>query len=214
VNKKQDNARFDQNFSSDWIQHLETETHWRLYWNQMSLIFDDIKPNERILEIGKGNGFTSNYLKSKKINVVTMDIDNDKKPDIVADILTHDWGGNIYDRILAFEVFEHIPYCDFLQVLGKLSTACKYLYFSVPVNEKIWMHLDVQMPKNKKLCLKIVTKRKKIRSKYHYWEINTGVSRRRLTQDLQNSAFKICKQKKVLSKQFFKLASVDESVML
>lgn len=212
MNKKQGNTKFDQNFSSDWIEDLETETHWRLYWNQISLILDDLKPDERILEIGKGTGFTSNYLKSKKINVVTMDIDKDKKPDILADILTYNWGSDIYDRILAFEVFEHIPYGDFLHVLEKLSAASRYLYFSVPVNEKIWMHLDILMPKNKKICLKIVTKRKKIRSKFHHWEINTGVSLRRLTQDLQNSAFKICKQKKVLSKQFFKLATVDESV--
>ena len=76
-------------YSTSWIYKLETEQHWRLYWHQQKLMEGKVKPGDSVLEIGVGTGFTANYLRSKGVNVTTLDIDADKKPDIVANIVTY-----------------------------------------------------------------------------------------------------------------------------
>src|SRR5437763_1112619 len=93
-------------YSTEWIHQLEGETHWRLYWRQQRLMRDLITPDDRLLEIGLGTGFTANYLRSRGVAVTTLDIDADKRPDIVANVARYDFPTG-YDAILAFEVFEH-----------------------------------------------------------------------------------------------------------
>ena len=98
-------------YSSHWIHELESETHWRLYWRQQKLMRDLVSAGDRVLEIGVGTGFTANYLRSKGVHVTTLDIDAEKQPDIVANVAQFDFP-ELYDAILAFEVFEHLPYGD------------------------------------------------------------------------------------------------------
>ena len=62
-------------YSSDWINKLETREHWLSYWHQIKLMKGHIKPNDSLIEIGIGSGFTSNYLRSKNINALTVDVD-------------------------------------------------------------------------------------------------------------------------------------------
>ena len=52
-------------FSSKWINQLESEEHWLSYWYQLKLMSKEVKPNDNLIEIGIGTGFTSNYLISK-----------------------------------------------------------------------------------------------------------------------------------------------------
>ena len=76
-------------YSAEWIYDLESEEHWRLYWNQQKLMQNKVSSGDNVLEIGVGSGFTANYLKSKSINVKTLDIDRGKKPDIVANLVEY-----------------------------------------------------------------------------------------------------------------------------
>ena len=92
------------NYSSDWIYKLENELHWMYYWKQQEQLSQILHPGESILEIGVGSGFTSNYLKAKGYRVTTIDIDEEKKPDIVANIVTHNFADK-FDHVIAFEVF-------------------------------------------------------------------------------------------------------------
>ncbi len=54
------------------------------YWHQINEI-TKLKP-EKVLEVGIGNGFVSDYLKKRNFNVTTVDIDKDLKPDIVGSV--------------------------------------------------------------------------------------------------------------------------------
>jgi 16S rRNA A1518/A1519 N6-dimethyltransferase RsmA/KsgA/DIM1 with predicted DNA glycosylase/AP lyase activity len=72
--------------SSEWTKKLEKEFHWQLYWRQQNVMNNLIQPGDHLLEIGPGSGFTTNYLRSKGIQVTTLDLNPDKKPDIVANI--------------------------------------------------------------------------------------------------------------------------------
>ena len=79
-----------------------------------------IKPNDALIEIGIGSGFTSNYLRSKNINVLTVDIDEQKLPDVVSDATKFIPDKN-YDHFCAFEVFEHMKFDEMNIVLKTQS---------------------------------------------------------------------------------------------
>lgn len=161
-------------YSAEWIYDLESEEHWRLYWNQQKLMQHKVSSGDMVLEIGVGSGFTANYLRSKGLNVKTLDIDREKEPDIVANLVEYPFP-DCYDHVLAFEVFEHIPFVEFKSVFEKISKVCKkYIFISVPRNERVWLKLNFQLPILGKRELRLVTLRGKVIEPAHFWEIGDG----------------------------------------
>lgn len=159
-------------YSSDWIHHLESEGHWRLYWQQINLVLKELQKGDILLEIGPGSGFVTNYLRSKGFHVTTLDIDEQKSPDILANIVEYTYPDK-YDHILAFEVFEHIPFDKFADILPKLrKTVRKNLFFSVPRNYKIWFSIDLIIPFFRNVSFTIKAKRRKIITGNHFWELD------------------------------------------
>lgn len=158
-------------FASEWIHKLEEERHWRAYWRQMKLVLPALEHGDSILEIGPGTGFTSNYLRSKGYRVTTLDIDDKKSPDIVANLVEYPFP-DTYDHILAFEVFEHIPFDKFSAILPLLKKAFKKnLFFSVPTNYRIWFLAELIIPYFKEVSFCIKAKRRKINAELHFWEL-------------------------------------------
>ena len=170
------------------------------------MILNSVKSSETILEIGKGSGFLSDYLKGKGYCIETIDIDPSKKPDIVADIVYYDFQKE-YDHLASFEVFEHISFKDFETVLEKLQRICrKYLFLSIPRNEKVWLKVTVELPGDKRIELKLVTKRNKIISKHHQWELDyKNYTKRRVESLFVQKGFEIVNLKKVHSLFFYQL---------
>lgn len=193
-------------YSSDWIHYLESQDHWKLYWQQQKIMQNFVKPGDKVLEIGVGSGFTANYLRSKGVNVTTIDIDADKKPDILANIVSYDFEEQ-YDHVLAFEVFEHIPFSEFKLILEKISQICKSnLFVSLPRNEKVWFHCQFKIPKLRKINWDIATKRYKITEEHHFWEVDYGDTTKAIVEkEFSNNNFEIINQEKVLSKLFYTL---------
>lgn len=192
------------NYASEWIDKLETEIHWRYYWNQQELISNYIKKGDKILEIGVGSKFTSNYLKSKGYDVTTIDIDPKKQPDIVADIVNYTFNEK-YDHILAFEIFEHIPFEDFQKALKNISNICnKKLFISLPRNEKMWFKLTLDLKIFQINNFQITTKRNKIKSKYHFWEVDyKNYTKKNILNLFSENKFTLLKYKKFYSLLYF-----------
>ena len=163
-------------YSSEWIKTLESEDHWRLYWKQQTLIQSYVKKKHTILEIGVGTNFTANYLKSKNINVTTFDIDEEKNPDIIGNIVSYNWGKSIkFNHILAFEVFEHIPYTEFVKALKNLNKiVIDNIIISLPLNEKVLFEFEFKIPKFKRKHIRIPIKKNNITTKNHFWEVGYG----------------------------------------
>ncbi len=156
-------------YSSDWIYKLESEDHWLSYWYQQKLMENLVKPGDNVLEIGVGSGFTANYLRSKGVEVTTIDIDKSKNPDVVANLVEYEFPGN-YDHVLAFEVFEHIPFDKFEIVLTRLNQCVnKYLFLSLPKNEKIWVYNKLSLHVFGNFTIKIATKRNRLNTDNHFW---------------------------------------------
>ena len=161
-------------YAADWIYSLESEEHWRLYWHQQRIMQHLVRKGESVLEIGVGSGFAANYLKSKAVHVTTLDIDKEKQPDIVANIVQYQFLEQ-YDHIIAFEVFEHIPFLEFKEMLPKISRACKKtLFLSVPRNERTWFQMDMYLPRIGRKQLRVTTLKGKTTEPAHFWEIDDG----------------------------------------
>ncbi len=72
--------------------------------------YEKINPDSKVLSIGSGgdiNCLLSHYSKNK-FKVTSMDIDNNRNPDIVGDICQFDFGSQKFDFILLSEVLEHL----------------------------------------------------------------------------------------------------------
>lgn len=170
----------DYYFESEWVKRLETQVHWRSYWLQQKLIEDNVNEHSEILEIGVGTGFCSNYLKSKGFVVTTVDIDKNKNPDIVANICLDEIDYS-YDVLLAFEVFEHLPFECFKDVFSKLKKSkVNTIIMSIPERKVSLFSLKISFLK-RKICFKIDIPIKKLPSflkkryklcRAHNWELN------------------------------------------
>ncbi len=159
-------------YYSDWINKFESKEHWSLYWEQINLVLKELKEGDTLLEIGPGTGFLSNYLRSKGYQVTTLDIDEQKSPDIQCNIVEYAFPDQ-YDHIIAFEVFEHIPYDKFTEVLPKLrKSARKNLFLSLPRNYKVWFSIDLVITYIRSFSFVFKTKRRKIKTITHFWELD------------------------------------------
>jgi uncharacterized UPF0146 family protein len=196
----------DYKYSAEWIYDLESEEHWRLYWNQQKLIQNRVNCGDNVLEIGVGSGFTANYLKSKGVNVKTLDIDREKKPDIVANLVEYQFRES-YDHVLAFEVFEHIPFIEFKSVIKKICKACdQHVFLSVPRNEKVHLHFAFRLPIIGQRDFRFVKLKNKITSPAHFWELDDGsVSINDFEQELLKCGLTILDKMKRFSRIFYAL---------
>jgi len=157
-------------YSSEWINELETEPHWRCYWWQQKLMQGKIDNDHSLLEIGVGSGFTANYLKSRGFHVTTVDIDAAKGPDVIANVV--EWTPpEEYDHVLAFEVFEHIPFEEFERAFQRLSPCCRgSFFFSFPacLAEKVHIAIYIDGIVNRR---KSWWRPRPISEGHHFWEV-------------------------------------------
>ena len=161
-------------FSSEWTRRLESEIHWRLYWRQQRLMSGLLGPGDEVLEIGVGTGFTANYLRSRGVAVRTLDIDAEKAPDILANVADYAFS-ETYDAILAFEIFEHIPFEDFRALLPRITrSARRRVFVSLPRNRRLVASVRVKLPKVRARTLSLKVKRRRIDERFHHWELDYG----------------------------------------
>jgi hypothetical protein len=189
---------------STWIKELEDELHWRLYWRQQKIMDGLVQPGDRLLEIGPGTGFTTNYLRSKGLHVTTLDFTPGMKPDITANMLTYEFPDK-YDAILAFEVFEHVPFEKLQAALPRIAGACRrYLFFSVPCNKKTAFGFELKLPKLKPFGWKWIVKRGRPMTTNHFWEIDyNGVTLADVEAMIQKSGLVIERRDEAFERMFF-----------
>jgi 2-polyprenyl-3-methyl-5-hydroxy-6-metoxy-1,4-benzoquinol methylase len=206
------NTKIEYKYSSDWIHHIESLDHWALYWHQAKLLLEYANSDDSILEIGVGSGFLANYLRSRNYDVKTIDIDPGKNPDILANIVEYDFPEK-YDFILAFEVFEHIPYTEFDNLLNKLAQVCKKnIILSVPRNEKLWLEITLQTVLSlRKYNLRLASIRNKLTTDHHFWEVEyKKYTKKYLEKTFQNNGFEKVYYTKYRGTMFYVLKTSEK----
>ena len=160
-------------YDAAWTRRLEARHHWEFYWYQQKLMEGLVRPGEdELLEMGIGSGFAANYCRSKGLDVTTIDIDDEKNPDIVANVVTYDFERS-YDHLMAFEILEHIPYSEFEKIIRKVPRLVrKHAFISLPRNEEVVFKLDLKIPRIPRINLEWRRLKKKITTKAHHWEMD------------------------------------------
>ena len=138
-----------------------------------------LKP-ESVLEIGKGNGFVSEYLKKGGIPVTTFDINAGLEPDVVGDVteLDRHFSDDSFDWILCAEVLEHMPFEVAKSAIHKIAAVARTgAVLTIPRCQHTRLHIQGLLQVFFLRCWKkdvdifFATKGKKI-SRLHHWEIN------------------------------------------
>ena len=106
------------------------------YYFQVSQILSLPKSKlSSILEIGPGLGHLENMLDKYDYQYLSLDIDEQNKPNIVGDVRNIQLDDNSIDMVCAFQMLEHIPYSQFLLALKEMSRVSRrYVYISIPCN--------------------------------------------------------------------------------
>ena len=165
---------FELSFSSNWIKHLEGQEHWGFYWHQARLIEDLIPQNYKMLEIGVGTKFLSNYLSSRGRTIHTLDIDEEKSPDYVDDASSFDYGALELNVVVAFEIFEHLPFPLFCRVIQRLSECeIDQIVFSVPWCEKKLLRGQIKLPRLQPYRFSVTVPWRRVTTENHFWELDS-----------------------------------------
>lgn len=161
-------------YSSDWIHDIESEEHFLWYYHQAKVVYDHCTRDENLLEIGLGAGLLSDLLKRRNWDIKTLDIDADKKPDICESASEFDYSSINVNVVLAFEVFEHIPFDTFKKVIERISESKVHgIYFSLPWSEYRLIDFKLSIPKFHNISFWIPIHSKKINTITHFWELAT-----------------------------------------
>lgn len=189
-------------FQTDWIYRLESETHWLLYRKQQEIIRKSIKDDHAsFLEVGPGTGFCTNYLRSKGHRVTTLDIDDEKKPDIVSNLVDFK-PTESYNALLAFQIFEHMPYQEFIAVIDKLKGHFNTFIISLPVTEFRVFHMRIILPIIKAKNLGLYLPHSTIHEPNHFWEINRKTNLKKIKKDFSSLGLRLEYKEKYHSKMY------------
>jgi uncharacterized UPF0146 family protein len=173
--RKQIVGGVDYVYGAEWTKSLEKQSHWVYYWYQQKLMEGLVVPGEdKVLELGVGSGFAANYGRSRGVDITTLDIDEEKKPDIVANVVTYDFDCR-YDHLMAFEILEHIPYTEFEKIIRRIPTFIgKYAFISLPRNEEVAFKIDLAIPRLPPIKYEWRRLKNRITTKAHHWEMDYG----------------------------------------
>lgn len=142
------------------------------YFNQISLAVNTNPEN--ILEIGAGDKVFSSYIKQNtNIEIKTLDLAEDLKPDFIGDIRKMPFPDNSFDSVCAFEVLEHIPFDDVSVALKEMfRVSKKYVLISVPhFSPQFKFLLKIPFIPEIKFAIKVPYFKKHKFDGEHYWEL-------------------------------------------
>ena len=173
------------------------------YFYQVDLTQDHLFDGGKILEIGKGSGFFSEYMKKLGYDITTADFDKNLQPDIVADVRSLPIFDNSFDLVTAFEILEHLPFEDVPKALAELKRVSKKrVIISLPYRstglEWVFKFPGIRSLFKKpflSLFLRIPLKFGGIKvSGQHYWEIDGWRWRLGKIRRLLREHFRIVKE--------------------
>lgn len=148
---------------------------WVSYWYQIRAVQGT--GARSVLEVGKGSGLLSWYMRERLgIRVVTADFEAALAPDVVVDVrdLASRFPCDSFDLVCAFQVLEHLPFCDFRRALEQMAAVSRSrVIISLPNNgHTLQMRLHLwrfQLSVGRKFAWR----RHWRFDGEHYWEVGT-----------------------------------------
>jgi hypothetical protein len=101
-----------------------------------------------MLEIGKGNGFVSDFLGKSGIDVTTFDINPNLAPDVtgsVLDLASH-FPTRQFDVVLCAEVLEHLPFASFSAAIEQIAAVTAgWVVLTLPTARRTLLGLEYSL---------------------------------------------------------------------
>lgn len=108
-----------------------SKDRWLSYYHQLALVRAH-KPVS-LLEVGPGEGVVTDTLRKDGIRVVTCDIAEDLRPDVVGSVTSLPFKDGEFDLALAAEILEHIEFSDVPKALSELARVSqRHVVVSLP----------------------------------------------------------------------------------
>lgn len=151
----------------------DTKKRFISYWHQLEAIY---KTNyKKVLEIGVGNGFVSNYLDEHGFDISTLDIDERLEPTKVGSVLDIPFDDNKFEVVTCFEVLEHLPFEQVPVAVKELKrVASQKVIISLP-DRTLCYKLGIKLPiiKDRKWMISIprLLAKKHTFDGQHHWEL-------------------------------------------
>lgn len=160
---------------------------WASMWHQLDELLA-LNP-ESVLEIGPGPGVFKAVGASLGLNIETLDVDSELKPDHVGSCLALPFSDNTYDVVCAFQMLEHLPYKKALSAFKELVRVAKLnILISVPDARRAWPY-SLHIPKIGDVKFYLIRPALWPRihrfDGEHYWELNKkGYALKKVIKDL------------------------------
>jgi len=146
---------------------------WSSLWYQLKEVLkDDV---QSLLEVGPGSGLMGLISSFYKVSYCSVDIAADLEPTYVGNLVDLTDVVGQFDCVVAFQVFEHMPYDESLKLLRTMANHARLkIIISVP-NLVTEYSITIILPRRKKIRIplrKINFFRKEFRfNGEHYWEL-------------------------------------------
>ncbi len=165
------------------------------YYHQIKTV-EKIAP-KNILEIGVGPGVVTHILRQAGYKVTTCDVNQELKPDIVADLINLPLKDNAMDMVLCCQVLEHLPLSSFPSALIELRRVCRLaILISVPYAGHAFFNLHKYPGGRKRSWVLHVPRwfRKAPMDREHCWEVSMpGCSVKQLKNLISQSGLNLQK---------------------
>ncbi len=177
------------------ISNYNNNETWMNFWYQINFVLQT--GAKKVLEIGPGNKTVTDMLKKAGIEVITVDIDPNLRPDFLAGVTELPFTDSEFDVALCSEVLEHLPYDNFMPALKELKRVSrKFIVLGLP-NAGAVLRLDVKLPILKRFVIftkiPFFWKEHKFNGE-HYWESGKkGYSQNKIRTDIAKTGLIITK---------------------
>lgn len=182
-------------FRHYYSREYDTLKRFASYWHQIDEILQ-LDPGS-VLEVGLGNGFVSNYLRTRAVNVTTVDIDPTLTPDKVGSVTELPFDDASFDVVSCCQVLEHLSFEMFRQALKEIRRVSRtWAVISIPDKTKKYP-VSLTLPRVGLIRFiipwwRIPPKRDPAKSNGHLWELGLrGFSLKAIRKTITDAGFLI-----------------------
>src|SRR5258706_10905902 len=89
------------------------------FWHQVDEVLE--LDAQKVLEVGPGSGFVTEWLRRAGVEVKTLDLDPELKPDLVGSVTEIPLEDDAADAVVCCQVLEHLPFEQLAPALSEMG---------------------------------------------------------------------------------------------
>lgn len=162
-------------------------------------------PARSVLIVGKGDDLVPMFLRGRGLQVTTLDVASDLRPDVVASVVAIPARDDSFDVAICCQVLEHLPFADVTKAMHELCrVARRRVIISVPDNRRLlslrvrflrW-NWSMQLSQNRWPAPPLPPSR--LQQHGHHWEVGfAGHTPKAVRKALAVAGWRLCRNSRV-----------------